>query len=284
MPELRLFLGGISFQLLGTQRSGAAVYRGENAYLRIGEKTAIAHDLLQHRLMEKHKYPVAPIITEGELGGKGYFIEKSLGSKSFRAIFQEDYLDRSHVADTHFSRFLAVMKKLYGMQIKARTPEWNTSDFAAGVNVTKLSQELPVYREQIETRFVHAVERLKKMPGVLTHGDCNPANVYEKGIIDLEDSFIGPLGYDVVSSIMTIDWSPLTRDFEFHAQYKFTDEQKDSYVKSFSTMNTKVRLPSLSTHYDDLAFCRAIWLCSGMHEWPRIQQWRFEKFITTYLS
>lgn len=284
MPEKRLFLEGISFDLLGTQRSGAAVYRGENAYLRIGEKTAIAHDLMQHHEMEKHKYPVAPVIAEGELNERAYFIEKSLGPKSFRAIFEEDYLDRGVVADPHFNQFVSVMKKLHTAQVKARTTEWQVGDFASGVNVTKLSQELPIYREQIETRFVQAVERLKRLPGVLNHGDCNPANVYEKGIIDLEDSFLGPLGYDAVSSLCTIEWSPPTRNYEFHAQYKFTDEQKASYLKALSTLNTKSRLPSLATHFDDLAYCRAVWLCSGMHEWPRIQQWRFEKFIATYLS
>lgn len=283
MPEQRLFLDGISFELLGEQRSGAAVYRGEGAYLRIGEKGAIARDLTQHRLMEEAKYPVAGIISEGELGQKGYFIEKSLGPRSFRAMFQEDCDEKGRISDANFNNFLQVMKKLHGAQLKSRALEWNVQDFAAGVNVTRLSGELSTYRAAIESRFMQAVERLQKLPGALQHGDCNPANMYMGGIIDLEDSFFGPLGYDAVSALMSIEWSPETRDHEFYAQYRFTPEHKAAYLKALSVLNTKAKLPTLSAHFDDLAFCRAVWLCSGMHEWPRIQQWRFEKLISTYL-
>jgi aminoglycoside/choline kinase family phosphotransferase len=252
--------------------------------LRLGDKSQIARDLMQHRAMEAAKYPVAPIISEGELGTNGYFIEKSLGPKSFRAMFQEDCTEHPRILDEHFNEFVQVVKKLYGAQIKARTPDWNISDFAAGVNVTKLSKELPAYREQIEDKFVEAVERLKKLPGVLNHGDCNPSNIYEDGIIDLEDSFVGPLGYDIVSALMSIEWSPRTRLYEFYAQYRFTDEQRAAYMKAMTTLGAKAKIPALGTFFNDLAYCRALWLCSGMQEWPRIQQWRYEKLIAEYLS
>ncbi|MEK7098424.1 MAG: aminoglycoside phosphotransferase family protein [Patescibacteria group bacterium] len=283
MLEQRLFLDGISFELLGEQRSGAAVYRGEGAYLRIGEKSAIARDLLQHRLMEEAQYPVAGIISEGELGHRGYFIEKSLGTRSFRAAFQEDCDEHSRISHANFNDFLHVIKKLHGAQLKSRAAGWNVQDFAAGVNVTKLSSELPAYREAVEGRFMQAVEQLKRLPGALQHGDCNAANTYRGGIIDLEDSFFGPVGYDAVSALMSIEWSPETRDHEFYAQYRFTPEQRATYLKTLSVLNAKVKAPPLSTHFDDLAYCRAIWLCSGMHAWPRLQQWRFEKLIREYL-
>jgi hypothetical protein len=99
--------------------------------------------------------------------------------------------------------------------------------------------------------------------------------MYENGIIDLEDSFYGPLGYDVISALRTIEWSPEMKSFEFYAHYRFSEEQKKAYLKAFR---------AIAPHAEDLAFCRAVWLSSGMQAWPRIQQWRFEKLISTYLS
>lgn len=283
-PEKILSLEGQEFHLLGQQRSGAAVYRGSGSYARVGEKALIESDLVQHRTMEKAKYPVAKIISEGETNGLAYFIEESLGPKSFRAIFQEDYMGNGRIGSENFTQFLGVMKKLFSAQLRSREEEWNVSDFAAGVNVTKLSAELSTYRAAIEERFVQTVERLRKLPGSLQHGDCNPANIYEGGIIDLEDSFKGPIGYDIISALTSIDWSPETRDYEFYSQYRFTEEQKTAYLKAFTTLAKKAGIQDIARHADDLAFCRALWLCGGMHAWPRIQQWRFEKLIHDYLS
>lgn len=283
MPE-NLLIEGKDFTLLGTQRSGAAVYRGLTSYLRIGEKSAISYDLAHHREMEAAKYPVAKILSEGEHGEHMYFTEESLGPKSFRAIFQEEYSANGSVSTSEFMAFTNIARKLYTAQIKAKRESWDIGEFAAGANVTKFARELPVYTSEIETKFVEAAERLKKLPGTLLHGDCNAANMYKGGIIDLEDSFYGPIGYDQISALMTIDWSPDTRNYEFYAQYRFSDEQKSSYLKALNVVGKKAGVPDLAKYAKDLAFCRAIWLCSGMSAWPRIQQWRYEKFIEEYLS
>jgi hypothetical protein len=283
MPE-SLHVEGKQFELLGKQRSGAAVYRGQDSYLRIGEPSAIRYDLAHHREMESAHYPVASIRAEGELDGQLFFIEESLGAKSFRAIFGEEYAATGMVGSASFTSFTGIAKKLYAAQIKAQRGSWDVGEFAAGVNVTKFARELPVYQADIEAAFVAAAGRLGKLPGTLLHGDCNAANMYDGGIIDLEDSFYGPLGYDQISALMTIEWSPDTKNFEFHAQYRFTDEQRAAYVKALNVAGKKAGVTDLGKYADDLAFCRAIWLCSGMREWPRIQQWRYEKFITEYLS
>lgn len=283
MPET-LHIEGKQFQLLGTQRSGAAVYRGSECFLRIGEKSAIAHDLALHREMERAKYPVAPILSEGTHEDKMYFIEASLGPRSFKALFEEDTLASGAITAQHFSDFTAVAKKLYAAQSKNVRETWDVGEFAAGANVTTFARELPLYRQEIEEAFVGAAERLKKLPGTLLHGDCNASNMYKGGVIDLEDSFYGPLGYDQISALTSIEWSPDTRNFEFYAQYKISPEQKAAYMKSLNAIGKKSGVPDLAKYANDLAFCRAIWLCSGMSQWPRIQQWRYEKFIADFLS
>ncbi len=278
-----LSIEGKTFDLLGTQRSGAAVYRGQSEFLRIGEKSNITRDLALHHEMEKAHYPVAEIRAEGEHEGKGYFIEASLGRASFRALFADDYATGS-ITDTNFARFVAVAKKLFVAEVRAAQPKWNIQEFAAGINLMHLSREIGGYGKAIEERFVEVAARLQKMPGTLLHGDCNAANMYEGGVIDLEDSFYGPVGYDIVSALMTADWSPLTREHEFHAHYRFTDDQKNEYVQALLPIAKKAQIHISQKDINDLAFCRAIWLCSGMNAWPRLQQWRFDKLIREYLS
>jgi hypothetical protein len=273
--EDRLTIDGQSFQLLGTQRGGAAVYRGERDYLRLGETQSIERDLALHRLMEKSKYPVPQILAEGELGNRKYFIESAAGARSFRAVFEEDMDSARMVTGIHFDQFLEVVKKLYAAQKKKSDGTWDKDEFADGIRLPMLLAELPSHANVIRQRFNDTADRLARLPKTLTHGDCNPANMYEGGIIDLEDSFYGPLGYDMVSALRSIEWSPEIRSYEFYAQYRFSDAQKAAYLKAFRT---------IAPHAEDLAFCRAVWLCTGMHEWPRIQQWRYEKFISTYLS
>jgi Ser/Thr protein kinase RdoA (MazF antagonist) len=274
MSEM-LIIGGRSFELLGLQRGGAAVYRGEGEYLRIGETRAIERDLALHRAMEKARFPVPSILSDGEMQGKRYFVESSAGTHSFRAIFQEDVDAHRTIKDEHFDAFVAVMKKLHAAQKKNAKGKWSTQEFAEGIRLPELCKELPVHADAIRNRFDAAVKRLETLPRALTHGDCNPANIYERGVIDLEDSFYGPLGYDVASALVTIEWSPELRSYEFFAQYRFSEAQKAAYKKSFR---------SIAPHFEDFAFCRAAWLSTGMGAWPRIQQWRFEKFIHEFLS
>ncbi len=278
-------IDGQHYDLLGVQRGGAAVYRGSASYARIGPKEVITRDLSLHRAMEKAKFPVAGILGEGELiGSIGYFIEEALGARSFRAIFQEDLDTRGSIQKENFDAFTGMVKKLFAAQIKCSEKKWNIDEFAEGIHLPSLLKELPDHRDALARRFEEACARLQKLPSTLTHGDCNPANMYEKGIIDLEDSFHGPLGYDAVSALMTIDWVPDTKMYEFHAQYRFTDEQKKQYLQTLSKITSKVKLPNIELHLEDLTFCRAVWLCNGMNEWPRTQQWRFEKLVKTYLS
>ncbi len=273
------------YTLLGIQRGGASVYRGDaGAYLRLGKPESIARDLGLHRAMVHAKYPVAPIISEGELGNLSYFVEKSLGSRSFRVVFQEDIDTVRAISKPHFDAFTAVMKKLYVAQVRVSENDWHVEEFAEGIKLPLLCRELPQHASLLRKRFSEACDRLQELKGTLTHGDCNPANIYEGGIIDLEDSFHAPLGYDIVSALISIEWSPKTREFEFFAQYRFSHEQREQYLRQFDVLAKRMKMPKLSRYLDDLAFCRAVWLCSGMHKWSRIQQWRYEKLITEYLS
>lgn len=283
MPQSDVHLGGKHFTLLGLQRAGTAVYRGEGMYARIGDPSVIARDIAYHREMEKAKYPVAPILAEGTIDGRAYFIEKSLGSKSYTTIFADE-LESGRISDESFAAFLNSVKTLYTAQLKAADGEWSADDFAIGIRLPDLMSELPAHRSAIQAKFTRATGKLRTLPGVLAHGDCNPSNMYEGGIIDLEDSFRGPLGYDAVSALTSIEWSPPTRNYEYFARYSFTPELRSRFMDAIDKLHHRAKLPPLSDFKNELSFCRAVWLCAGLAPWPRLQQWRYDTFVSTYLD
>lgn len=282
--EKSISIEGQNYELLGVQKHGAGVYRGASAYARVGDMAAIEPDYQQHLLMQTAKYPVAEILGRGNAAGMEYFLEKSLGAQSFKVRFLEDMARDGKISSESFSDFLAAMRKLFTAQLKSIEGEWQVGEFAGGIQLGVLTRELPTYRDALEKRFVEACQRLKGFPRVLVHGDCDPSNVYESGFIDVEYSFFGPLGYDMTTPLTSMEWSPDTKNFEFYSQYRFTDAQRETYLTTFDKLLKKAKLPALSDQYSDFAFCRAVWLCTGMHEWPRIQQWRYEKLIETFLS
>jgi 5-methylthioribose kinase len=67
------------------------------------------------------------------------------------------------------------------------------------------------------------------------HGDHNQYNIFDNGVIDLEDSFYGPIGYDTITSLTQNFWFPDSRKSEIGEltrQHSFTKEQLQTYLTS----------------------------------------------------
>ena len=258
------------------------VYRSENSYLRIGAPDVIGRTIRIHREMESAGFPVARMLSEGVQGGRRYFIEESLGDVTFRLLFTRETETTGKVSDKTFDAFADVAKKFLHAQAKARTPS-DARGFAAGIHLDVLAEELPQYRLSLPMRFERILQRLEIFPFVLSHGDLGPANMYPRGVIDLEDSFPAPFGFDAISALTTIDWFPDGSEYEFPAKFRFTSDQRHRYLTMIDEVAVREVLPALSPYLGDLDFFRAVWLCARMGEWPNIQKWRYDRFIREYL-
>jgi aminoglycoside phosphotransferase (APT) family kinase protein len=153
---------------------------------------------------------------------------------------------------------------------------------AEAIRLASLKKEIGEHAKALQKEFDAVAERLQTYPSVVTHGDLNPSNMYPQGVIDLEDSFEGPLGFDVVSVLMTQEWFP-DGAYEFVSKYRMSEAQKFQCIAQCDALYARAGFPPLSHAYRDLSFCRAVWLCAGMNEWPNIQKWRFEKFKKEFL-
>lgn len=279
-----------SFNLVKIQRDGiTAIYKNDSLFLRIGDSDRILKDLQMHRRMLELGYPISEIVSDGFIDEYRYFIETSLGEESFSSIFTKETDKIGEVSNESFNDFLNIAKKLGQSQLKTVSSKKDFTSFSKDIHLDMLLDELPEYAEKIKDRFKKATSNLSKLPFVLTHGDFNPFNTHQKGIIDLENSSYAPFGYDVISGIGTTEYFPFSKDheskdFEFVTGYIFSQKQKDVYFEIFDLLSLEFNLPKISKFREDLMFTRAIWLLVGMHKWPKIQEFRYKKFINEYLQ
>src|SRR3989344_1417095 len=282
MPETTT-IEGAEYTLVGVQRGGLAVYRGDGGYLRIGDGGSVARDVASHREMEQAGYTVAQILSEGATIGGNYYIEASQGDISFRNLFSTEIQKDGRITDATFNRFLNIVEQYLRRQIATKRVN-DASVFKRRIKLDVLFAEMPQYADTLETRFGQAMEALSDMPYVLSHGDFNPANLYERGVIDLEDALAAPFGYDAVTALATVDWVPPHGDYEYTRSYTYTPEQNAKYLELVDRIAIENGLQKVSTLYPALEFCRAVWMISDLQKWPKAQAYEHEHFMRKYLS
>ena len=280
--EQKISLDGRDFTLVREQRSGLSLYKSNDAYLRIGDPLRIAHEIETHRKMEEAGYPVPHLISSGTLEEYAFLIESALGDKTFRVLFEESIHAHGVIVDDLFARFLEITRLYLSAQAKTRV-EPDRDAFAHGVHLEMIVKELPQYQYSLPDKFDRILRKLAAYPYVLSHGDFNAANMFPNGVIDLEDSFPAPFGFDAISAISTLDWFPDSPEYEYYARYRFSASQRVAYFAMCDEVAREAGYPPPSLHADDFGFCRAIWSCVRMDQWPKLQAWRYDKFIKTYL-
>lgn len=280
-----LNINGEIFEFVKTQRAGrSAIYKSTNAYLRIGDPEKIKTDLNFHKQMEAANFPVAKVISEGKQDGRAYFIESSLGDRSFGKIFADDIEKMGSITQESFNQFLSVMEKFAYAQLRTRSNEGNYVEFADGIHIDELCAELPERASEIIAQFENVKKKLAPIPFVITHGDFNANNIYSTGVIDLEDSFRAPYGYDLVGAITHIDYFPDATDFEYFAKYRFSEDQKHQYFEVIDLISSKANLPPLSSFLLEFEFSKAVWLLIRMHNSPKLQKFRYDLFTERFLK
>ncbi len=283
--EDSVFLNNKTYELVKTQRDDiSAIYKCGDEYLRLGETAKIKRDLEAHRKMEAEGFPVAEVLDEGELDGLYYFTETSLGAYKIGEIFADDTQKTGRISDENFDVFLSVVEKFMKAQLNAKSPTEDFNSFSLGILLDNLCNELPEYSAKIRARFAEIKDRLAVFPFVLTHGDFNPGNLYPAGVIDFEDTFYGPFGFDIVGALVYSDYMPDSSDYEYFAKYRFSAEQKKKYFELVDSTSQSAGLPKLSEFEKDFEFCKAVWLSVRMEKWPKLQKFRYDLLIDRFLK
>ena len=297
--EQTLTIDGKTFALLRIQRRGASgVYKGlpapagaraggqagDGEYLRIGEPGIIHRHLNIHRKMEEAGIPVPQLIGEGEQGGKAYFIEKSVGEQRLGDAFAEDWNSQGVIREANFKKFMTIVETYTKAQLRAPRAEGSKEHLSRGIKLDELCNELPEYAIRLREKFKDVFARITIFPSVITHGDFNPQNLYEDGVIDLEDAFYAPVGYDPICALTTINVFPDSKEYEYFARYRFSDAQKSACLAMIDRLFAEAEFPKVSKYEFEFEFCRVVWCTVGMQKWPKLQQWRYDYLIEKFLG
>ncbi len=274
-PEI-LTVDGTDYKLVDTQRNKtSAIYGGESVFVRIGEPAKLEKDIAFHKKMESFGFPVAKLLREGEYEGMLYFIEESLGETCFALLFKNEYEQHGEISEATFSQFMDVARKFALAQLTTATHDQNWEEVKRGVQLERICRELPHLRPQLEERYGEIIFRLSSASFVVTHGDFGPFNIFPKGIIDLEDSFMAPLGYDTIPFITHLDWFPDHSDDPYHKLYRFSENQVGEYLAMLRDVYEGQGIEINEQLIADFDFLRGIWFVVGLEKYQNLQSFRY---------
>ena len=275
----QITVGGRMYRHVDTQRGGtSAIYKDDINYLRIGESDKMRKDLTLHKKLESLGFPVPKLLGEGSYEGMYYFIEESLGEDHFGNIFRKETEKYGHIQDQTFDQFVRILALFAKAQLNTATSDKAWDSFKNGIHLDFIINELPDKEKEILRAYKMVGDRLSVLPFALVHGDLTPFNVYPKGVIDFEDSFVGSVGYDLGTIIEHLNWFPESRDFEYYKVYNFTVEQKKRISDMVDELYREYGLPRFSDYLDDLNFVRGVWFTVRNFRSPKLQKYRYKLF------
>jgi Phosphotransferase enzyme family len=273
------------FKLLNDrEHQDIAIYKQGNNFLRLGDHEQIANEIKKHNRLASYQFPVPEIIEQGTLNDLDYYTELSLGNKHFGELFAEDIKKQGVISEATFKAFLKISLVYAEAQLSTRNKKQNFTAFAKLIHLELAVVELSQHKKQILELYKAAEEKLSVFPFVLTHGDFTPHNLYKKGVIDFEFQSLAPAGYDLVSNIITVKYFPKGKQYEFYRSYDYTSDQIKQYWEAIDNLYRNYGLPAPSKYYKYFGFCRAMWHICRMGQYPKLQKYRFDLFIRSYLS
>lgn len=289
MDRKKIIVGGVVFRHVKTRESSVNIFRSNDGdiFLRTGPEKIIHSELTSHKNLFAHGFPVPQIISEGEYSGRAYYTEKSLGDASLGDFFTADWNRNQEISNKNFDFLLSLSDKFARAQLQTMQEQKDTEGLYIGTYADILQNELPQLRAAILKAFDKARKQIDSLPFVITHGDFNPQNLFEQGIIDFGSTFDAPVGYDLVNNIYNTYNFPKQIGYEAKRKYEFSEKQIKEYFEKMDDIFESVGLPKLSKFKEDFIFLKNIWSTARMGRFPKLQKWRYKRFskiLDGYLS
>lgn len=278
------------FEYIKTRETGSiGVFKSEDGtqFLRIGDKVSITLEVGLHRKLIQNGFPVPPIISEGEYGKKAYYIEQSLGEKHLSDLFLADYTTTGEISNTHFNSLLSLSKLLAKAQLRTVQDKCDLENLYSGILMHTIQKELPHLWDRIRSAYWIAVQKIAQLPFVASHGDLNPHNMFERGIIDFGDAHDAPLGYDLVCNVYQEFNFPKIGDYESMRWFELSPKQIGEYFFEIDGLLERSGASKISDFKEDFIVLRAIRSTARIGKNTKLRQWRTDrlaKILASYIS
>ena len=208
-------------------------------------------------------------------------------SELYADIFTREFDENKSITDITFDKFLAY-------QLEHLTVQWN---IAWGSQIT--SQEFDSFNYLFTEWYLdptlaqQLIEKTatitKTMKWSWNHGDHNQYNIFENGVIDLEDSFYGPIWYDTITSLSQNFWFPdpiKWEVWEFMRQHSFSKTQLKTYFTEIQKNTLWIDFMN-SDIFGALFLMRAVFVTVKTDGLPLLRKYRYNKLthaVQAYLK
>jgi len=254
-----------------------SIYRStDNVFIaRVGNKIDIEHEYYFNRLFYERGFNVPELICKGVLGSRYYFMEKNIGDRHFGEIFNKESDQKIKITDYTMKKFIKCVNGFYITQLTTRQePKWD--NFYRSLKKNKLANEYPILEREINVFRYNSHKSLGNiLPFVLTHGDFQAFNIFEKGVIDFESSMNAPLGFDIIKSVYGAFFIPKVGNYEVTRAYQFNGKQINELIKKFIKTSDEQKSPNPFEFIEELLLFNLIWVTGNVNvnNLPKLKQW-----------
>jgi hypothetical protein len=259
-----------------------AIYQSEDGvFLRIGEESVIGAEQVTHEYFESKGFPLPELLEQGNQQGLKYYTETSVGKNTLSVSFGEDFTKTGKVSDENFGKLLSIAEEFVIAQVENVT-EKNpaAADFFDMTQFLMVREECPELGTLLNIATQKIQATLAGIPLVPTHGDFNPANIFEEGVIDFSYHSFAPAGYDLACLLVNTYYFPkgVKPDFEMVRKSEYTSEQWQHIFDLGNKMYAKLNIHrSFEETFTAFAVARMVWGAARMGHTPKVQAWRFQK-------
>jgi len=238
----------------GALAKSGAVYRSNDGalILRTGNAELIQSEAEFSANAKRRGFPVPELVDVGILpSGQGYFIELSVGDRTFAEILSREYAEGGGVSDGSFRGLTSMATRFLLAQIEYGNRQHDSSQLRDGI-------ELP--------------------------------NILAGGIIDFERRFVAPAGYDVMRCLIFHRlWDfPLPDGTGTNTLWEFSRPQTSGYLQEMDLICEQQGIPSVSSYLDGFLALNAIWaLCYERTEdqcRPQFWRWQWRKRVAVHCA
>lgn len=260
----------------GHRCSGRAVYRGPDAYLRIGVPAVLEQEITIHRQLLALGFPVAPLLQTGIYDGQPFFIEATLGDAVWGDMLETETHEHGAVRESSFADLLALILRWTEAQLQNQASTAIHADLATTVRLADVERLLPGHILLTQQALALAQQRLAVFPAVHTHGDFHPYNLCPGGVIDLEFVHWSVAGYDAITGLFADDLFPPAP-----GDYRYTAAQVTNARLAIDALFQRYHLPPPSHYLADFRLCRMLRIVQLAERRPlEVQQWLYQQYVT----
>lgn len=180
-------------------------------------------------LYSHHGVPVPRIHAHCNV--EGYFLVQDFGAREFLSVYPLGSSDRAiELALEHLVQLQSIKS--------SEVPQYHRDRLFDEIEIFRewvCGELLSVDASPLDAVAMELVDRVDSQPKVLVHRDYHSRNLLLTptgglGIVDFQDSLIGPLAYDLASLL-------------FDCYHQFSDEQIVRYLDRYRELSQEVDIP-----------------------------------------